>query len=55
MVQPGTYTAQLGVSTDTPYDVDPVNVTMTVTPPTGWGRVAAPGPGRARRVPVQFG
>jgi Carboxypeptidase regulatory-like domain/Kelch motif len=40
VVQPGTYTAQLGVTTDTPYDANPVNVTMTVTPPKGWGRVA---------------
>lgn len=37
--QPGTYTAQLGFSTDTPYDVSPRNVTMKVTPPKGWGQV----------------
>jgi N-acetylneuraminic acid mutarotase len=37
--QPGTYTAQLGVSSNTPYRVDPINITMTVTPPNGWGKI----------------
>lgn len=37
--QPGTYTAQLGVTQSTPYLVAPVDVTMTVTPPNGWGKV----------------
>lgn len=30
--QAGTYTAQLTVRTDTPYQVKPLRVTMTVTP-----------------------
>jgi N-acetylneuraminic acid mutarotase len=37
--QPGTFTAQLAVGQSTPYLVAPVNVTMTVNPPTGWGKV----------------
>ena len=40
VTQPGTYTAQLGVQSNTPYKVDPINVTMTVTPPSGWGKIA---------------
>src|SRR5260221_2956238 len=40
VTQPGTYTAQLGVSSNTPYRVDPINITMTVTPPSGWGKIA---------------
>jgi hypothetical protein len=39
VVQPGTYTAQLGVSANTPYTVNPVNITMTVTPPKSWGKI----------------
>jgi len=39
VTQPGTYTAQLGVSSNTPYRVDPINITMTVTPPSGWGKI----------------
>jgi N-acetylneuraminic acid mutarotase len=39
VVQPGTYTAQLGVSANTPYTVNPVNITMTVTPPKSWGKL----------------
>lgn len=40
VTQPGTYTAQLGVGNNTPYKVDPINITMTVTPPSGWGKIA---------------
>jgi Kelch motif/Carboxypeptidase regulatory-like domain len=40
VTQPGTYTAQLGVEHNTPYAVSPVNITMTVTPPSGWGKIA---------------
>jgi N-acetylneuraminic acid mutarotase len=40
VTQPGTYTAQLGVEQNTPYPVAPVNITMTVTPPSGWGKIA---------------
>lgn len=39
VTQPGTYTAQIGFEQDTPYDVSPVDVTMNVTPPTGWGEI----------------
>jgi len=28
------------VSSNTPYRVDPINITMTVTPPSGWGKIA---------------
>ncbi|SEN88935.1 Kelch repeat-containing protein [Actinacidiphila rubida] len=38
VTQPGDYPAQLGVTTDTPYHVAPIPVTMTVKPPEGWGR-----------------
>jgi hypothetical protein len=40
VTQPGTYTAQLGVAANTPYTVNPINITMTVTPPKGWGKIA---------------
>ncbi|MFJ9352167.1 carboxypeptidase regulatory-like domain-containing protein [Streptomyces sp. NPDC101237] len=40
VTQPGTYAARLAVSTDTPYHVDAVPVTMTVDPPKGWTRYA---------------
>jgi hypothetical protein len=39
VTQPGTFSAQLGVENNTPYVVSPVDVTMTVTPPSGWGEV----------------
>jgi hypothetical protein len=38
VTQPGTYTAALGVANDTPYTVNPIGITMTVTPPAGWGK-----------------
>ena len=38
--QPGTYSAQLTVRTNTPYSYPPVGVTMTVTPPATWGKIA---------------
>jgi N-acetylneuraminic acid mutarotase len=40
VTQPGNYTAQLGVSSNTPYSVSPINITMTVQPPKGWGKIA---------------
>lgn len=40
VTQPGTYTAQLGVEQNTPYPVSPINITMAVTPPTGWGKIS---------------
>ncbi|MEV0811237.1 kelch repeat-containing protein, partial [Micromonospora sp. NPDC050200] len=36
--QPGDYTAQLAVKSDTPYAVAPIDVTMTVHPPKDWGK-----------------
>jgi hypothetical protein len=35
--QPGTFTGSLFTEADTPYPVTPVDVTMTVTPPSTWG------------------
>ena len=37
--QPGQYLAQLGVASNTPYQVAPVPVTMTVNAPSTWGKV----------------
>lgn len=38
--QPGAYGAQITVGHDTPSEVDPVSVTMDVTPPNQWGKLA---------------
>jgi N-acetylneuraminic acid mutarotase len=38
--QPGAYAAQLTFRTNTPYQVTPVDVTMNVTPPKTWGKIA---------------
>ena len=38
--QPGKYTAGVSIKEDTPYAVPAVGVTMTVTPPTTWGKLA---------------
>jgi hypothetical protein len=40
VTQPGAYTAQITFRSNTPKSVDPVNVTMNVTPPKGWGKIA---------------
>ena len=40
VTQPGTYTAALVVSANTPQNINPINVTMNVTPPKGWGAIA---------------
>jgi N-acetylneuraminic acid mutarotase len=40
IVQPGTYTAQLLLNTDTPYQVASVPVSMQVSPPKTWGEIA---------------
>jgi Carboxypeptidase regulatory-like domain/Kelch motif len=40
VTQPGTYTAQITVASDTPTKVNPIDVTMNVTPPRGWGKIA---------------
>ena len=39
VAQPGTYTADLAVGTDTPYLVPQVNVTLHVKPPVTWGEL----------------
>jgi N-acetylneuraminic acid mutarotase len=39
VTQPGTYTAQLAVQANTPQTINPIGITMKVTPPTGWGKV----------------
>jgi hypothetical protein len=39
ITQPGTLTANLGVTTDTPYAVPAVGVTLTVQPPATWGKI----------------
>ncbi|MFI5933094.1 S8 family serine peptidase [Actinoplanes sp. NPDC051494] len=38
VLQPGEYTAQLGLKTDTPYAVPTVAVEMNVSPPASWGK-----------------
>jgi N-acetylneuraminic acid mutarotase len=40
VTQPGAYTAQLVLKHNTPDTIQPINVTMNVTPPTGWGKIA---------------
>lgn len=40
VAQPGTYTTSVAVFENTPYTVDPVPVTMTVTPPATWGKLS---------------
>ncbi|MDG4833659.1 S8 family serine peptidase [Solwaraspora sp. WMMD1047] len=37
--QPGTYTAELGLASDTPYSVPGVPVEMNVSPPANWGKL----------------
>ena len=37
--QPGTYTGRINIGTDSPTEVQPVAVTMTITPPPSWGKV----------------
>ncbi len=39
ITQPGTYTAQITVGAKTPYAIAPVGVTMTVNPPSTWGKI----------------
>ena len=40
VTQPGAYTAQLAISSDTPYQYQPVNIAMQVNPPASWSKVA---------------
>jgi len=37
--QPGAYAAKITFTTDTPYTVAPVDVTMNATPPKTWGKI----------------
>jgi hypothetical protein len=46
LTQPGTYAAKITVTTDTPYHVDPIQVTFTVNPPQTWGKVSGVVSGR---------
>jgi len=39
VTQPGTYMASVAVSTNTPYAVPGVAVSMTVKPPKTWGKI----------------
>ncbi|WP_327178185.1 carboxypeptidase regulatory-like domain-containing protein [Streptomyces sp. NBC_01335] len=39
ITQPGDFTARIGISADTPYAVPSVPVTMTVAPPSTWGKI----------------
>ncbi len=39
VTQPGAYTTDLELSTNTPYGTTPVKMTMNVTPPKTWGKV----------------
>jgi hypothetical protein len=39
ITQPGVFTAALALSTDTPYSLPKVPVTLTVAPPTTWGKI----------------
>ena len=39
ITQPGTFTASLTLTSDTPYPVPSVPVSLTVKPPTTWGKV----------------
>jgi N-acetylneuraminic acid mutarotase len=47
VTQPGAYTAGLTINDDTPYKTSPVNVTMNVTPPKGWGKITGTVSGKA--------
>ena len=40
ITQPGIYTASVALSSDTPYSISSVPVTMTVNPPRTWGKIA---------------
>ncbi len=47
VAQPGSYTAGVGIAEDTPTSVEPVAVSMTVTPPAAWGKLAGTVSGKA--------
>jgi N-acetylneuraminic acid mutarotase len=48
VTQPGDYRAQIRVSDNTPYKMEPITVTMTVNAPASWGKVAGTVTGLAR-------
>ncbi|MFG2063258.1 S8 family serine peptidase [Micromonospora sp. NPDC048871] len=39
VLQPGRYTGELAIASDTPYPVTPVSVEMNVSPPNSWGKI----------------
>jgi hypothetical protein len=45
--QPGTYKAQLLVNANVPQTIEPIDVTMNVTPPANWGKFQGAVQGRA--------
>jgi hypothetical protein len=47
VAQPGTYTASVAIGEDAPGTVEPVAVTMNVTAPGSWGKLAGTVSGRA--------
>ena len=47
VAQPGTYTAAIAVRSNTPQRLDPIPVTMEVTPPKAWGKLAGTVSGRS--------
>jgi N-acetylneuraminic acid mutarotase len=47
VAQPGTYTAAIGVRANAPGRIDPLGVTMEVTPPKDWGKLAGTVSGRS--------
>lgn len=50
--QPGSYTAQLGVDTNTPYQFQPVNITMQANPPSTWSKVTGTVTDRSTGAPL---
>ena len=47
VAQPGAYTAGVGIVENTPGSIEPVGVTMNVTPPKAWGKLAGTVNGRS--------
>ncbi|MFC9622855.1 carboxypeptidase regulatory-like domain-containing protein [Streptomyces sp. NPDC056930] len=47
ITQPGEFTAQVAISTNTPYAVASVPVTMTLAPPNTWGKITGTVRGKA--------
>ena len=52
ITQPGTYTGALTFTSNTPYKLDPVTVTMTVNPPKTWGKIAGKVTAAANGAPI---